>query len=340
MKVSELGEFGLIHVIRRLVSYRAGIKRAQTVELGIGDDAAVLRPPRGLTLATTDTMVQNIHFRLEHTSLRDLGWKALAINLSDIAAMGGYPLNALVSLSIPSETDVRSILDFYRGFLTLADQEGVELAGGNLSFAPQWVINVTIMGETGPGRKHLVRSGAKPGDLIAVTGWPGLSAAALRFYSQASGCRVRSRSIFARSHRHPEPRLAEGRLLKTLGIKAAIDVSDGLLADLGHICEESRVSAVVYKASLPVHPRLKAVFPDEAEGLVMAGGEDYELVFTGPASAVRLAAGRLKVPVTIIGEVLPRGRVAVQVRDKHGQVCKPPGGWDHFRSAISSPVMA
>jgi thiamine-monophosphate kinase len=214
--------------------------------------------------------------------------------------------------------------------MDLAKREGVVVAGGNLTRAPQLVVTVTLLGETGTGGKYLARSVARPGDLVAVTGWPGLSAAALKVAPGKSRVRGGSLNLFEKAHLKPEPRLAEGRLLKHLGVRAAIDISDGLIADLGHVCEESRVSAVVYTPSLPVHPKLKAVFPEMALGLVMAGGEDYELLFTAPAAIVRLAASKLQVPVTIIGEVVKRGPEPVRVLDGEGHVQPPPRGWDHF----------
>jgi thiamine-monophosphate kinase len=330
MKVSEIGEFKLIDLIRRVTSRRQEGCRASGLVLGIGDDAAVISRPRGLLLATTDTLVEGVHFTPGGGNWRALGWKSLAVNLSDIAAMGGTPLHALVSLSLSPRQQVGEILEFYRGFMGLGNREGVAVAGGNLTRAPKLVITVTLLGETGNGGKYLTRSGARPGDVVAVTGWPGLSAAALKGNPGKFDERRRSLSLFERAHFKPEPRLAEGRQIKHLGVRAAIDISDGLIADLGHVCEESRVSAVVYTPSLPVHPKLKAVFREKALDLVMAGGEDYELLFTAPAAVVRLAAGKLRVPVTIIGEVVKRGPEPVRVLDGEGREQLPPRGWDHF----------
>jgi thiamine-monophosphate kinase len=336
MKVSELGEFGLIRSIREMARRGGqGFNEDQLV-LGIGDDAAVLKRPHGLLLATTDSMVEGVHFKRDSIRWRELGWKALAVNLSDIAAMGGVPVHTMVSLALPPETEVKWVLEMLRGFLKLAGREGVMLVGGNISRASQLSVAVTVLGETGSGNGYLSRGAARPGDLVAVTGWPGLSAAALLTMQSNGGSRTGINPLFQRAHFSPEPRLAEGRRLKSLGVLSAIDVSDGLLADLGHICDESNVSVVLHAPALPIHPRLKALFPKEAMDMVLGGGEDYELVFTGSEQIMRKAARQLVVPVTVIGEVVQRGRRRVRVVNERGRECLLMTGWDHFKKLPST----
>lgn len=335
MKISELGEFGLIDLIDRVVGASKRTSSAwRRLKVGIGDDCAVWGGSGSAELATTDTLVQNVHFRPGIITWRELGWKSLAVNLSDIASMGGSPTYVLVSLSLPDSIEVNDIVDFYRGMMSLANRFGVAIAGGNIAQSSLIVITLTVMGTLGKGVKSpLLRSAAVPGDLIAVTGNPGLSAGGLRMLVTGMGLDAHTARLFRRAHNMPVPRVIEGLALRQVGLKCAIDVSDGLVGDLAHICQMSGVSAVIRLEKLPAHRRLKSVFPADYLELVLYGGEDYELLFTVKPSVVPLVKRTLKCPVTVIGEIVERGVDMVTVVDLTGKAV-PHGlsGWEHFRS--------
>lgn len=334
MKVSELGEFGLIEQIKRVVSRleKASPSR-RCLMVGIGDDSAVWSNEGDVELATTDTLVQGVHFRPGMISWRELGWKSLAVNVSDIAAMGGHPTYVLVSLSLPGSVEINDILDFYRGMVSLSNRFGMVIAGGNIAQSPLVVITLTVMGTLGRGLKSpLLRSAATPGDLIGVTGNPGLSAAGLRMMATGMGLDAVTARLFRRMHNTPVPRVTEGQTLRESGVRCAIDISDGLIGDLAHICQMSGVSAVVRLENLPVHPRLKSVFPADYLDMALYGGEDYELLFTARPRVMPLVKKKLKCPVTVIGEVIAKGKDMVTVVDSSGrQVPHGLGGWEHFR---------
>jgi thiamine-monophosphate kinase len=332
MKVSELGEFGLIDLLAGMVE-KAGSKEAsRQLILGIGDDAAAWHGDASIQLATTDSLVQDVHFKLDVTSWEELGWRAMAANLSDIAAMGGLPRYALVSLSLPGSTDVEDVASFYKGMIALANQSGVIITGGDISSAPLLVINITVLGSTGSkDSKMLTRSAARPGDKIAVTGYLGASAAGLEVLRDnlnlESGAAENLKSAFLK----PTPRVAEGRLLVEKGVRAAIDISDGLIADLRHICERSKVGARLETGSVPVHPAVMANFGERALDMALSGGEDYELLFTAADEVIDSVKKATSCPITVVGEVTANhtGRVIV-VDEKGNPVELSSAGWEHF----------
>jgi thiamine-monophosphate kinase len=333
MKLSELGEFGVIDLIHDITG-RLADKRQQSWQnliIGIGDDTAAWRGNSHIQLATTDSLVQNVHFHMDTISWQELGWKSLAINLSDIAAMGGIPQYALVSLALPAELTTENIADFYEGMVSLATEFGVSIAGGNLASATHSVITVTVIGYS----EHddtLKRSTAKAGEQIAVTGHPGLAAAGLQISNNKDRLSSEAINIFRQSQFKPVPRVHEGQVLLNHGVKTAIDISDGLIADLYHICEASNVNAKVFPEQLPIHPMLKASF-DEYENLALYGGEDYELLFTARSETIQRLTQILDCPITIIGDIVDE-RVPAQVVliGSKGQIipCKR-RGWEHFR---------
>jgi len=332
MKVSELGEFGLIDLLAGMVE-KAGSKEAsRQLILGIGDDAAAWHGDASIQLATTDSLVQDVHFRLDVTSWEELGWRAMAANLSDIAAMGGLPRYALVSLSLPGSTDVEDVASLYKGMIALANQSGVIITGGDLSGAPLLVINITVLGSTGSkDSKMLTRSAARPGDKIAVTGYLGASAAGLEVLRDnlnlESGAAENLKSAFLK----PTPRVAEGRLLVEKGVRAAIDISDGLIADLRHICERSKVGARLETGSVPVHPAVMANFGERALDMALSGGEDYELLFTAADEVIDSVKEAASCPITVVGEITADNTGKVIVVDKKGNPVEPPAaGWEHF----------
>jgi thiamine-monophosphate kinase len=337
MKLSELGEFGLINLIRTSTGYeKSGRSPWQEVLVGIGDDAAAWQSDNQIHLATTDTLVQDVHFDLDLISWDELGWKALAVNLSDIAAMGGIPRYALLSLTLPGKLEVEDIAKFINSMMHLAREFEVAIVGGNVASAPNVVITVTVIG-CAKDKLMLKRSTASSGEQIAVTGYLGSSAAGLEMLRGKAISDPEVSNFLRRAHFMPMPKVKEGQILIEQGVKTAIDISDGLVADLDHICESSKVNAKINIEQLPVHPVVRANFPDHQE-LALCGGEDYELLFTADAAAVARASQAVNCPVTVIGDVaeekLPR-RVTV-VDDKGNIIPYKKGGWEHFRSTPGS----
>jgi thiamine-monophosphate kinase len=284
------------------------------VRVGIGDDGAVLEPSPGVPLvAVTDLLVEDVHFRRRYARPADIGWKAMAVNLSDVAAMGGRPRWALVALALPPAVTADEVAAFYEGALAVARDHDTVLVGGDTSSSPRgWIVNVTVLGEA---RRPVLRSGARPGDVVAVTGTLGRSAAGLAVLETPGGGGLpegpRRRAIEA--HLRPRPRCAEGGWLGAQdGVTAMIDCSDGLATDLGHIAAESAVGARVVTDRLPVDAAVREVAGAlGADPLAWAtgGGEDYELLLTcAPAALDALRHGLREATgttLTAIGEVLP-----------------------------------
>lgn len=340
MKVAHLGERGLIRRIRQLVG--AG---APGVAVGIGDDAAVLAlTDNTKLLATTDLLLEGVHFRRAYAKPADIGWKAMAVNLSDIAAMGGTPRFALVALACPAETEVEAIEAFYAGMKAAAAPHGVVIVGGDTSSSPDgWIVNVTLLGELASAPR--LRSGARPGDTILVTGMLGAAAAGLALLEATTGDEPgvlerldrEVRETVSHAHLRPRARVEEGRWLGgAAGVSAMIDLSDGLATDLGHIASESGVGARVHLERLPISPAVRRVadaFGRDPAELAVAGGEDYELLLTAdPAVVQRLAAGlqaATGTPLTVIGEVA-EADAGVQFLNARGERARLGESFEHF----------
>ena len=326
MKVSELGEFGLIDLLAEIVSTIP----PQQLIAGIGDDAAAWQGDSSIQLATVDSLIQDFHFSLSYTSWKELGWKALAVNLSDIAAMGGIPRYALISLGLPGDTEVEDVADMYRGMLELAQQFRVGIVGGDTCHAPLVVVDVTVLGSAA-GKGVLTRSAAQPGDKIAVTGYLGGAAGGLEMLRENLKFAPEDAASLKNAFLCPTPRITEGQLLVGQGIRAAIDISDGLVADLKHVCQASGVGAQVKLGLLPVHPAVTANFGDRALELALSGGEDYELLFTTSSDAIGKVEEAASCPVTVIGEIVSANVGEVTLLDINGKSFSPPGeGWEHF----------
>ena len=287
---------------------------------GIGDDCAVLRPPRGHELLiTTDFTLEDVHFRRAWHPPESVGHRCLARGLSDIAAMGGEPLAAFLSLALPKDLPQRWADGFLRGLLQLAGHFKVALAGGDIAQSPAGVLADIMVVGSAPRGRALLRSGAQPGDALYVTGALGGSAAAIQ--QMRAGAKLRPARH--RAHFFPEPRIAIGRALRRTA-SAAIDLSDGVSTDLSHLCEQSGVGAVVYAESVPI---TKGATLE----LALHGGEDYELLFTAPARR-RVPQAIAGIRITRIGEIIRGNRVFLS--DRRGQR-RPlsPRGWEHFRPA-------
>jgi thiamine-monophosphate kinase len=320
--VSGAGEFDLIARIRARAA-RSGER--DDVILGIGDDAALLRVPAGrLLVVATDTLNDGVHFPAE-TLPFDVGWKALAVNLSDLAAMGAEPAWASLSLSM-RDADAAWLDGFLDGFFALADQFGIALVGGDTTRG-HLSIGVTVYGFLVEGH-GMRRGGAQVDDDVWVTGTLGDAAAALSQWRAGGAADPALRTRMDR----PEPRVEAGRKLSALA-HACIDVSDGLLADLGHICAASRVGARVDVDGLPASDALRALLTEESRRLLQAtGGDDYELCFTAaPAERATVAAVAEKtgVAMTRIGKIITGSGVSA-FDAQGGEWQAPRAGFDHF----------
>jgi thiamine-monophosphate kinase len=264
--------------------------------VGPGDDAAVVESPRGMSVMTTDMLVEDVHFSRALTSARDLGAKSIAVNVSDIAAMAASPRYALVSLGLSDADDPAWVVELYGGMRSACDEYALSLVGGDLNRSPVTVISVTVVGEAALGRAVL-RSGARPGDRIVVTGSLGASAGGLLL---ARSGRTEATTDWGRAlleaHFRPVARVGEGQTLAQCGAHAMMDVSDGLLLDLSRLCAESAVGARLSLASVPVAPELSEladVVNADPLDLALSGGEDYELLATMAPEALGDARDRL-----------------------------------------------
>jgi thiamine-monophosphate kinase len=327
MKLSALGEFGLVERIRRRTATGKGVR------LGIGDDAAWVDCPGKSLLLSTDLLVEGRHFNLCWTSFRALGWKALAVNLSDIAAMGGKPAYFVVSLGVPVDFSAEDVEKFYQGMRAVARRNGVALVGGDTSAADRWLVSIAIVGFAPYGA--VPRSGAGVGDDLYVTGTLGDAALGLELLKERLRVPRGAASYLLARHHLPTPRLAEGMLLAREKVPTSmIDVSDGLVQDLGHLCAASGVGAVVWEEALPLSRAYRSLLSSCGTKFALGGGEDYELLFSARARdrnrVARLAAS-LPTKVSRIGRIVPaREGISVLDRDGRRRSVEQPG-YDHFK---------
>ena len=337
LRVADLGEFALIDRLAAVLREEVGAAwSAPADELAIGDDAAAWHPaPDRWEVLTTDALVENVHFRLQTTTWRELGWKALAENVSDVAAMGGRPRRAFVTLGLPPETPIAGLEDLYRGMADLARQFDLVIAGGDTVAAPVMFLSITVVGEVeGPG---LRRSAGQPGNLLAVTGVLGGSAAGLEILEAGGpGPDDELGRALAHRHRNPWPRVDQGLMLNQAGIRCGMDLSDGLLGDAAKLARASGVGATLALSSVPMHPSLGERFGPLAAELALAGGEDYELLVAAPAEVIgraerALSRARLG-PLSVVGRLEPGEAGQVRVLDAAGRPVQPTqASWDHFR---------
>lgn len=334
MKLGDLGEIGLIERIGHEC-----IVRPDGVVQGIGDDCAVVAFHGGeYLLVTTDTLVEGIHFRPDLASPRDLGWKALAVNLSDIAAMAGTPRDAFLSLALPHGLDLGDVDAFYDGFKEAAKKYQVNLLGGDTCASLRGIIvTVTVTGTVAPDRV-LYRSGAKAGDEVVLTGTVGDSAAGLALLEGKASVHESVSTPLIRAHLRPEPHLEESRFLASLqGVHAAIDVSDGLSTDLAHVCRASGVGAVLEPDALPVSPETRTAARTlgvPVEEWALHGGEDYVILLAVASDSLDVVCKRYEErfgrPLFRIGKF--RSGQQVSIRAPGGEeAALEPRGYDHFR---------
>jgi len=322
-KPSPPGEFELIE---RLVK---SLRTTRRTILGPGDDCAILAPPKRPQLFTIDSMVEGVHFCLEWGSAEKLGAKALAVNLSDIAAMGGKPTACVINLAIREGLDARFFDRLYTGIRNVAERYDTEVVGGNVTRADRLAITVALLGEASRGVTR--RDLARVGDDIFVTGTVGDSSAGLAILECKLSARGPARKFLIERHLNPTPRIEAGlALAKIRPTPAAIDISDGLLQDLGHILERSHVGAEIDATAIPVSPAYRAAMGDDLT-LALGGGEDYELLFCAPPrSSERALTQALGVPVHRIGRII-KGRRTL-LRGANGAMVPKLRGWDQLRA--------
>jgi thiamine-monophosphate kinase len=338
MRVSDLGEFSLIERLRQIVAS----EQSPDVIVGIGDDTAVLADRDGeYLLATVDGQVENVHFLPFLTTPRQLGRRALVVNLSDIAAMGGRAQFAFVALALPASTSVEWVEEFYRGMRAEADRSGTLVVGGNLTHSPGGVyIDITVLGRV--RQEHLLlRSGAQVGDRVLVTGPVGDAYTGLHLvFNPRLSVPPPVREKLITRYMEPAARLPEAAVIARSGqASAMIDVSDGLNGDIGHICDQSQRGVRLWADQLPTSPEARQVA--EAMNapiwrLALEGGDDYGLCFTAPPAAVDALSAAVEretgTTVSVIGEILPaeQGRWLVL---PDGQEIPLATSWQHFQQS-------
>jgi len=350
-----VGEFELI--ARLAAAIEAGSPADSTLLTPIGDDAAAAARPAETAIYTTDTLVDGVHFVAGQIPWFDLGWKSIAVNQSDVAAMGGRPVHALVTLGVPQGMSADPFIDAYDGMLAALGEFGGRIVGGDIVRSPVLFITVALTGtgvvpatDADDARRRLLpaaslpasdeteiallrRDRAEPGDQLAVTGTLGASAGGRR----AAGEHLAGEDAdhLKRAHFRPQPRMRQGRILAAHGVRAAIDVSDGLVDDAGKLAAASRLDAVLFADLAPVDMALARLFPADARTMALTGGEDYELLFTAPSPLMSAVLHRLEMPATVIGRLLPAAAddaghiTALDARGR--EITLPRGGWDHLR---------
>jgi len=339
MDLSKLGEFGLISRFQSHLKYRS----SQVIQ-GIGDDCAILSLNNGnYQVLTTDALVETVHFNLKTHTPEQLGWKTMAVNISDIAAMGGRPKFAVLSLGIPKSVPVDFLDRFYKGINQASQKYKVALVGGDTVASPKHLfINLALLGET-QEKKVFTRSGARPGDLIFVTGTLGDSALGLKILKSArkkwKGLETHKKRLTQR-HLKPEPRVETASWLAKSQSKVTsmIDISDGLTQDLGHILEAGKVGAELWQEQIPISKPLSKyslINGLSALQLALAGGEDYELLFTlAPEDVNNLDIEfitKVDQPVTQIGVIATKKGIRLISKNGRSKTLQRPMGFNHFK---------
>ena len=334
MLINELGEFGVIDLLKRMViQQRSDCVNATALSFNLivdnGDDTAAWTAGRGQTLFTTDTMVEGVHFTRETISWQDLGWKSLASNISDVASMGGLPAYALVTLGLPSDTEVSDLESLYEGMLEISNEYSLAIVGGDMVRSPVAFITVALTGVM--QGEPMVRTGALPGDLVAVTGYLGSSSGGLKLMLEGKHETSEDARFLRESHCRPSPAVAVGQSLRDSKVTTAMDVSDGLVADLSKLCFASSVSSKIFTDRLPIHAALWTQFPGDSISLALGGGEDYVLMFTGRPANVNRLVSTLPTGAAVVGEITEGEPGKVEVVDANGREVRGFNqGWDHF----------
>lgn len=331
----DLSEDELVRAVSRLLS-----GSEPGVVVGLGDDAAVVEAGAGQLVLTTDLLVEGVHFERGSISAHDLGAKAVTVNVSDIAAMAASPRYALVAMGMPDDVEAAWVMELYGGMRDACAEYALSLVGGDTNRADLVVLSVAVVGEVAPGRA-LVRSGARVGDRIAVTGSLGAAAGGLALSRLQAGRAAEALSqpwgrALIEALERPVARLGEAQVLARAGASAMMDLSDGLTKDLSRLCDASGVGARVDLGAVPVSGPLAsgaALLGVDARSLALSGGEDYELLVTMPADGVGRARDELQtgfgVDLSELGEVT-EGSGLIGVDAEGRETVLEAAGWDHF----------
>ena len=335
--LADVGEFGLIHRIHNLLK-KEGVK-TPGVTLGIGDDTASILPRPGYELLVTcDCLVDGQHFLSDRITPLDLGRRAMVVNISDIGAMGGQPLYGLVSLGLKTDMPVADVENMYRGFALELNPFGASIIGGNITKTKDATfIDITLIGEIEQG-KLMLRSTAREGDAIMVTGYPGQAAAGLHVLLRSQSRKVIREHPLVRAYNTPSHRAREGQAIARSGYATAmIDTSDGFLGDLGHICQDSGVGAALIKEKLPISDDLRQAAVErklDPYELFLQDSDDYELIITGaPKNVAQICsavASVSNVPVTEVGKITDSAKDIQLILSDGTRRRITPSGWDHF----------
>jgi len=316
MKIKQIGEFGLIDRITKK-------PKNKDILVGIGDDAAVVKTKKGLQVLTTDTLVEGDHFRRSWFSPKQIGMKAIEINVSDIAAMGATPKYVLVSLALPKDLDVEFVDDLYNGMWKTCDKYNIEIIGGNMTHSKQIIISITLTGDV--NKENLcLRGNAKFGDFIFVSGYLGNGRAGLRVFQE----NLKDFEKIRKNYLEPKAQL-KSALEVAYYANSMEDISDGLASDLKHICEQSKCGAIIYKNKIPIRDDVRKVaktLNEDEYDYALFGGEDFELVFTVSKNNLKKVKGYL------IGEITKDSNVKLSSAGKTKNLTKY--GYDHFLNSI------
>ena len=315
MKIKDIGEFGLIDKITKK-------PKNKDVVIGIGDDAAVVKTS-GLTVLTIDCLVEGDHFRKDWFTPKQIGMKAIEINVSDIASMGATPKYALVSLGLPNDLDVEFVEKLYDGMWKVCDKYNIEIVGGNMTHCGQIFISITLTGEV---NKHdlSLRSNAKAGDFIFVSGSLGNGRAGLRLFQE----KLDGFDEVRKNYLEPKAQLGFSKKI-TKFVNAMEDISDGLASEIKHICDESKCGAIIYKDKIPIKDEVRNIakkLGEDEYNYALFGGEDFELVYTVPKNNLEKVKGYL------LGEITKNKEIKLNFKGKEQKINKK--GYDHFSNGI------
>jgi len=332
MELKKVGEFQLLQKLPNFIKKPA----AKTVVVNIGDDAAVVKSKAGYEVLTCDSLVEEVHFKLSTISPFDLGYKSLAVNVSDIAAMAAKPSYGLVSLALPSTMSISFVEQFYQGLTAAAYEYGVDIVGGDLTSAQQVTVTVTVTGFSLLKKQLHLRSQAKAGDLILVTGSLGASAAGLWLsLNPQAQQQVSNAADLLKAHFRPRARVKEALFLAKHGCEALADISDGLARDMTNICLASGVGCLIEEEKLPLAKGVAEVAKlsgKTATTVALSGGEDYELVFTVKPRQLKTLLAKAKaakLKLTVVGQV-KKAEFGCKLLTKEKQLQPLAGGYNHF----------
>ena len=315
MKIKDIGEFGLIDRISKKPNDK-------NIVVGIGDDAAVINA-KGLQVLTTDCLVEGDHFRTDWFTAKQIGMKAIEINVSDIAAMGAIPKYVLVSLALPKDLDVKFVDELYDGMWKTCDKYNIEIIGGNMTHCQQIVLSITLTGEVNQSN-ICTRNGAKPDDFILVSGYLGNGRAGLRLFQK----NLKEFEQVKKSYLEPMAQL-ESALKVAPYVNSMEDISDGLASEIKHICDESKCGAIIYKDKIPISDQVRGIankLREDESDYALYGGEDFELVFTIPKDKLDKVNGFL------VGEITKNNAIRLSSNGKKKIINEK--GYDHFSSEI------